>query len=674
MAQVIKNTEKILHENINGFHQYILQEPIHLGYVSRNLCNMIGTNKEQLLDESEDLYASFVHPDDREDYCYAIKQLSLNDEETVTLQYRIVKADGCIIYISDTIYTDRLDDGTLVGNSVLTDITNIKAENRNIKFLNETIPCGFMRYTCEKQPKITYINDSMLKMLNCPENKSNDDLLDMYKENIYLLIPLEERRRFSLYLKRVYSHAAPLAGEMTLLRFDGTKIYVFGWVTKCINEQGEEEFQSVCMDISERYYKKKDIEMHRYIEALTDVYDTIFEYNFKNSTVKCLYSQKSSMFKSFENISMQMKDAIEKYINNIVYEDDRQKVSSFLENFYKKRSEESKFQPMQLKYRAWSSNGRLKDYSGIFLKIDDSTNLFCCRNIPDDEVLNLLKKENESLKSINENMQEIVMHFTDGIAAFEISDGFVRPLYSSDNVCTFFGYSKEEWLLLMKKRTYINEFISHSSISTEKIAELLKNGEAEFTYIDLNTNIERRIKAISSQRNSSGSSSDSSPYYVMLYNVDNNTSEEDRDDDNKKAIYIRTFGYFDVFVGDRPIAFRSQKSKELFALLVDRRGGYVSSEEAISFLWEDEPSNSVTLARYRKVALRLKNILEEYGISDVIESVDGKRRIVIEKVQCDLYDYLSGKEEFSQLFKGNYLTNYSWGETTLGELSGEKIF
>ena len=87
-------------------------------------------------------------------------------------------------------------------------------------------------------------------------------------------------------------------------------------------------------------------------------------------------------------------------------------------------------------------------------------------------------------------------------------------------------------------------------------------------------------------------------------------------------------------------------------------------------MWEDEPVNPVTLARYRKVALRLKNILEEYGIPDAVESVDGKRRIVTERVECDLYDYLSGKEEYASLFKGSYLTNYSWGENTLAELSG----
>ena len=76
----------------------------------------------------------------------------------------------------------------------------------------------------------------------------------------------------------------------------------------------------------------------------------------------------------------------------------------------------------------------------------------------------------------------------------------------------------------------------------------------------------------------------------------------------------------------------------------------------------------MTLSRYRKVALRLKSTLEEYGITDIVEAIDGNRRIVMDKVECDLYHYLSGKKEYAQLFKGSYLTNYSWGETTLGEL------
>ena len=158
-----------------------------------------------------------------------------------------------------------------------------------------------------------------------------------------------------------------------------------------------------------------------------------------------------------------------------------------------------------------------------------------------------------------------------------------------------------------------------------------------------------------------------SPRYIVLYSVEDDEKIKKETPENTN-VTIRTFGYFDVFVGDKPIAFRNKKSKELFALLVDRKGGFVSGEEAIAFLWEDEPASTLTLSRYRKVALRLKNTLEEYGVSDILETVNGKRRIVVEKVKCDLYDYLSGRDEYAQLFKGSYLSNYSWSENTLGEL------
>lgn len=122
------------------------------------------------------------------------------------------------------------------------------------------------------------------------------------------MIPMEERRRFTLYLNRVYTAGVPMAGEIPVLRCDGTRAYIFGWVTKCVNEQGVEEFQSVCMDITQRHHVKKANETKRYIKALSDVYDKIFEYDFANNTVKCLYAQDYSMFRWIENIPMQMEE------------------------------------------------------------------------------------------------------------------------------------------------------------------------------------------------------------------------------------------------------------------------------------------------------------------------------------------------------------------------------
>lgn len=667
MKDILNNMNDILSLGISGFHQYVLTDPVHIGYASKNLCDMLGITEDELLSETEDKYALMVHPADRETYSEFINNMK-QKEQTLKAEYRLIKKSGEVIYVCDTVTVKKDSDGILSGYSVLTDITEIKKKNDNLQFLNETIPCGFLKYTCEKQPKVTYINRQMMEFLRFPEAKEGElDYLELFKANIFLMIPMEERRRFSLYLNRVYSAGTPLAGEMTILRCDGTRAYMFGWVTKCVNEQGVEEFQSVCIDITERHQAKKANETRRYLKALTDVYDKIFEYDLGANTVKCLYSSNSPMFKWLENIPMQMEDATEKWISGTVVDEDRDRLRSFFKDFCQKKLYKPDARPPRITYRAQSSSGDIKTYGGIFLKIDNSVSLYCCRSVQDDKEADYLRNENVSLK---ENMHELVMRFTDGVAAFEVKDGYVTPLYASDNVCEFFGFTKEEWLPLMKKSTPIKDFVARSDAAYEEIVELLKNGEAEFAYFDLKSETERRIKAICSHK----SPSSSSPRYIMLYNVEDTGTEKGLSLPENRTVSIRTFGYFDVFVGDKAVAFRNKKSKELFALLVDRRGGFVSSEEAISFLWEDELVNSVTLARYRKVALRLKNILEEYGISDVMETVDGKRRIVTEKVRCDLYDYLSGKEEFAQLFKGNYLTNYSWGENTLAELTGNILY
>lgn len=662
MNNTLNNMEEILDRQIFGFHQYVLTTPVHLNYVSRNLCELLQVCENELLNDKEDLYFKRVHPSDREKY-YDFIQSVVVKEQTFTGEYRLLKKDGTVICVRDTITPKRTDDGVLFGYSVLADITDIKNENDDLRFLNDTFPCGISKYTCEKQPRITYINSKMIELLRFPETKDGEiDYLEMYKNNIFLMIPMEERRRFSKYLNRVYSADSPIAGEMTLLRCDGTRAHVFGWVTKCMNERGEAEFQSVCMDITDRYQARKMSENKRYLHALADVYDKIFEFNLDTNTVKCLHSEETSYFKRFESISMQIEDALERWLIASVSNEHQEEIRRFFKDFCQKKLIRVDGKPPQITYRARSTDDSIKQYTGVFIKVDESVSLYCCRAAKEMADSAALKAENDQLKG---KMRDLVMNFSDGIAAFEVSpEGKVKPLYATKNVCEFFGYSDDEWLPLTECFTPLESFVAYSEVAYENFAELLRTGEAEFAYFDYQSETERKIKAICSEKEPNTNAS----RYVMLYAVEDGSIADKQTLPENRMVSIRTFGYFDVFVGDIPIAFRNKKAKELFALLVDRKGGYVTSEEAISFLWEDEPVNPLTLSRYRKVALRLKSTLEEYGISDIIEAVDGKRRIVLDKVECDLYNYLSGKDEYAQLFKGSYLTNYSWGETTLGEL------
>lgn len=657
MKQFLGDAEEILNHHITGFHQYVLGTEPRLVFVSQNLCDMLSCGREDLLGGG---YAALVHPEDRERY-----ETIIIEKKTGTEQYRLVLPTGKTIHVCHTMTVKTLKDGTVVGSVSLTDITPLEEEKRELRLINDTAPCGFIRYTCDKIPRVTYINAQMLNILRLPLDALENEELQMYRENIYLLIPPDQRQRFSTFLERVYTQETTIAGELTVQRFDGTNARICGWVTKSRNELGQEEFQSVCMDVTQRYWEKQDREAAQYLKALSEVYDKIFKYDFETHTVTCIYGQNSDMFRWLQDIPMPIEEATEQWIQGTVEEKDMSRVRAFFREHCSPARAEG--QPPQIKYRAKSSSGQVRTYAGIFLDMGPTVRMYCCRHVLEEQENSSLRSENVALRTMNANMQELVMRFTEGIVAFEVCGEWVKPLYASDNVCKFFGYTKEQWLAMAEEQTSIRQFVSKSGVDYEDFLKLLDTGESEFTYMDMNLGAMRRIKAVCSHKQ------EDAPRYVMLYHLEAQETKQIQPA-RDTSIYIRTFGYFDVFVGGTPIAFRNKKSKELFALLVDRRGGYVSSEEAISYLWEDEPANSVTLARYRKVALRLKNILEEYGIADIVEAVDGKRRIVTSMVQCDLYDYLSGEEEYAQLFKGSYLTNYSWSENTLGELLGKHSF
>lgn len=661
MCSRIDFAEEILENSIEGFHRYCLSAPIRPDYVSKDLCGLVGYDADELLSPSGDAYAAIVHPDDRSDYLAFLDVLS-REPQRRTLQYRLLHKDGKVINVHDTMTSRPGADGVLYGYSTLTDVTEIKKENRELHSLNETLPCGILRYTCEDNPRVTYVNDQMLRILRlCPQTPDGAEQLAQYKKNLYLLIPPEERSKFKQFLNRVYAHDKPVAGEMTAMRCDGTRVRLYGWISKAVNSDGEEEYQSVCMDVTDRYDRKRRLEQQSYLRALSQVYDEIIELDFSRKTARFLQGRYHEQLGAMAKMPMLLEDVAGFWLSNVVHEEDRGRVREAFELVLQNSAQDSEIQPVQTEFRVRSSNGTMQSYMGIFLRTGGAGHLFCCRNVTRQAEADALKQENHA-------MRELVRSFTDGMLAFEIRGDCVRPLYISNNVRSFFGYNEAEWLASMESLTPIREFVSKCHITYEDFLDLLESREAEFHYTDVVTRRTRRIKAICTARTEDRERR----CYVMLYDVtDRETAAVPAAEPPREAprVYIRTFGYFDVFIDGNPIAFRNEKAKELFALLVDRRGGFVTSSEAISLLWEDEPANALTLARYRKVALRLKNTLEEYGIADIVESVDGKRRIVSRLVRCDLYDYLSGEPQHAQLFKGSYLQNYSWGELTLAELS-----
>lgn len=151
--------------------------------------------------------------------------------------------------------------------------------------------------------------------------------------------------------------------------------------------------------------------------------------------------------------------------------------------------------------------------------------------------------------------------------------------------------------------------------------------------------------------------------YLMGVSLDSDLSHVDPSGPlivTQKQVIVTLFGSFSLSVDGKAVNIRSAKAKELLALLIERRGAFVSSREAIAMLWECDPDKT-TRARYRKTASRLVSELKRNGIGYILESDRGARRIVPEYLECDYYDYRDGLRAPS----GVLLPEYSWAEFIL---------
>lgn len=130
------------------------------------------------------------------------------------------------------------------------------------------------------------------------------------------------------------------------------------------------------------------------------------------------------------------------------------------------------------------------------------------------------------------------------------------------------------------------------------------------------------------------------------------------------AVYVKTFGEFDVLVDGKVVNFKRAKSKELLAYLVDREGGGVTRAAAFAVLWEGEVYDRNKQKQVDVIVRSLRETLKEYRISEILSIEKGLLRVVPEKFECDLYRFISGDAEVINHYRGEYMNQYYWADIT----------
>lgn len=140
----------------------------------------------------------------------------------------------------------------------------------------------------------------------------------------------------------------------------------------------------------------------------------------------------------------------------------------------------------------------------------------------------------------------------------------------------------------------------------------------------------------------------------------------------EKQVMVQTFDGFEVFVNGNRLNFRRQKSKELLAYLVMRRGAGITIREACAILFEDAVYDRSRKGHFHTILSELKSVLKQAGVENILVKSYNNLAINSEKIDCDYYRFLCGDVQVINSYHGEFLPSYSWAEFAIAELDARQ--
>lgn len=139
-----------------------------------------------------------------------------------------------------------------------------------------------------------------------------------------------------------------------------------------------------------------------------------------------------------------------------------------------------------------------------------------------------------------------------------------------------------------------------------------------------------------------------------------------------KKLLINSFGRFRVgMAGKDPIRWRSEKTKELFAFLLQYQGQYVSKEEILNKLWTYEDPDKAIKLLYNGVYY-IRKALKDGGSDSIVTGSGENYCLKLGAAEWDAADFyrlaeddmIESLEKMEGLYEGDYLQgeDYLWAD------------
>ncbi|MDO4615112.1 MAG: PAS domain-containing protein, partial [Lachnospiraceae bacterium] len=188
---------------------------------------------------------------------------------------------------------------------------------------------------------------------------------------------------------------------------------------------------------------------------------------------------------------------------------------------------------------------------------------------------------------IESRLNQLMHNMPFGLCVYRYQGGQLKAEYVNGYFTQMFGFDESEYAELSDNQVFPLMF-NEDVPELESALEAMQNGAATGTGRGRMHGKEGMIW-VEYHLFLLGRSEDGSITLASYYQ--DVTGEMTEEQEDRAKVEIRTFGYFSVSVDGKAVHFRSEKAKELLAVLVNYRGAFASQGALISCLWEDEPVN-----------------------------------------------------------------------------------
>ena len=514
---------------------------------------------------------------------------------------------------------------------------------------------GYLQCTCEKYPKVLSINDRMLSFLSTSEKSSNWQ--EFLRENIFFMLPFEDRDRFREYLEQADASQTPIKIHHRIIKENGERVSVTGWLGTITDPDGNRNYTILYADLETPPANEDPVAGNSYFQALESAYNVIFEINLVEATVECIYGKDTSDLGSLYDVHMTLESAVGFWLNHYIVEEDREQMRTYLEKILTPGIVAHAKNPLQTEFRLTWDDNVTYSFIGVAIQLNPNAILFCCRDTAKVQYSSQQAREIRAMKKIHAFMErsyELLNH-AQASAIFELDDDDNGTLlYISRSLLKFLDFRPDQYLHFMEEGFQLSRiFVYAKKKGLPDMTGLFQGKEIKYQVPGSKEVLTLLLRQTIPHVYEFLALRESAPAVSRIPQV---------------GIFARTFGYFDLFTDGTPVVFSNYKEKELMALLIDRNGGTLSSADAIANLWEDAVLDDKTRARFRKLAMGLKQTLQNYGIDHILIINKGVRSIDTKAITCDYYELLAGNTQYVQSFHNSYMSDYPWAEQTLATL------